>query len=367
MRARDPDAARDARVSAARGSRRRRARDVARLLRARPAGRRLRGRHRAGRSRACSIDPRFLYRFEARARRARRRRGAIASTTSSSRRACRSSSGAASPTRSCSQAAAAGTLHEPAALERQVRRMLADARADRARRELRGPVAQAARARRRVAARLRASTPTCARPFAARPSSCSSTCCARTRSVLELLDARYTFLDERLARHYGIDGVRGSYFRRVRVAGRQPARRTARSRQHPDGDVGREPHVARRSRRVDRREPAGRRGAAAAAGRRSRSLGRALAGGGEDAAPAHGGAPRESRLRVVPSAHRPVRLRARELRSRRPLARHRRRRADRRDGGAHRRHGCSTGPPALRARAARALRRVRHGADGEAA
>jgi hypothetical protein len=34
-------------------------------------------------------------------------------------------------------------------------------------------------------------------------------------SVLELLEARYTFLDERLARHYGIDGVHGSYFRRV--------------------------------------------------------------------------------------------------------------------------------------------------------
>jgi hypothetical protein len=36
-------------------------------------------------------------------------------------------------------------------------------------------------------------------------------------SVLELLTARYTFLDERLARHYGIDGVRGSYFRRVEL------------------------------------------------------------------------------------------------------------------------------------------------------
>jgi hypothetical protein len=34
-------------------------------------------------------------------------------------------------------------------------------------------------------------------------------------SVLELLDADYTFLNERLARHYGIDGVRGERFRRV--------------------------------------------------------------------------------------------------------------------------------------------------------
>jgi hypothetical protein len=34
------------------------------------------------------------------------------------------------------------------------------------------------------------------------------------RSVLELLSANYTFLNERLAQHYGIPGVRGSYFRR---------------------------------------------------------------------------------------------------------------------------------------------------------
>jgi hypothetical protein len=35
------------------------------------------------------------------------------------------------------------------------------------------------------------------------------------RSVLELLTADYTFLNERLARHYGIANIRGSYFRRV--------------------------------------------------------------------------------------------------------------------------------------------------------
>jgi hypothetical protein len=35
------------------------------------------------------------------------------------------------------------------------------------------------------------------------------------RSVLDLYTADYTFLNERLARHYGIDGVRGDAFRRV--------------------------------------------------------------------------------------------------------------------------------------------------------
>ena len=36
------------------------------------------------------------------------------------------------------------------------------------------------------------------------------------RSLLELWSADYTFLDERLARHYGIEGVSGDEFRRVR-------------------------------------------------------------------------------------------------------------------------------------------------------
>lgn len=40
------------------------------------------------------------------------------------------------------------------------------------------------------------------------------------RSVLDLLQADYTYLNERLARHYGIPGIRGSHFRKVPV---QPA------------------------------------------------------------------------------------------------------------------------------------------------
>src|SRR5262249_51615913 len=39
------------------------------------------------------------------------------------------------------------------------------------------------------------------------------------RSVIDLLDADYTFLNERLARHYGIPGVAGSHFRRVSLEG----------------------------------------------------------------------------------------------------------------------------------------------------
>src|SRR5690606_24406596 len=35
------------------------------------------------------------------------------------------------------------------------------------------------------------------------------------RPVIELLDADYTFANERLARHYGLEGVHGSHFRKV--------------------------------------------------------------------------------------------------------------------------------------------------------
>jgi hypothetical protein len=38
------------------------------------------------------------------------------------------------------------------------------------------------------------------------------------RSVLEFLNADYTFVNERLARHYGLTGVRGGYFRRVALS-----------------------------------------------------------------------------------------------------------------------------------------------------
>jgi mono/diheme cytochrome c family protein len=42
------------------------------------------------------------------------------------------------------------------------------------------------------------------------------------RSVLDLLDANYTFLNERLARHYGIQGVQGERFRRVALPADSP-------------------------------------------------------------------------------------------------------------------------------------------------
>jgi Protein of unknown function (DUF1592)/Protein of unknown function (DUF1588)/Protein of unknown function (DUF1587)/Protein of unknown function (DUF1585)/Protein of unknown function (DUF1595)/Cytochrome C oxidase, cbb3-type, subunit III len=44
------------------------------------------------------------------------------------------------------------------------------------------------------------------------------------RSIVDLLDADYTFVDERLARHYGIPNVKGSLFRRVTLPKDDPRR-----------------------------------------------------------------------------------------------------------------------------------------------
>ena len=87
------------------------------------------------------------------------------------------------------------------------------------------------------------------------------------RSVLDLLRADYTFVNERLAKHYGIPNVYGSHFRRVELGKDQPARRAARPGQHPDRDVVRQPDVAGAARQVDSREHARHARAAAAAER----------------------------------------------------------------------------------------------------
>ena len=41
------------------------------------------------------------------------------------------------------------------------------------------------------------------------------------RSLVELLDSDFTFLNERLAKHYGIEGVQGDNFRKVKLKGNQ--------------------------------------------------------------------------------------------------------------------------------------------------
>ena len=44
------------------------------------------------------------------------------------------------------------------------------------------------------------------------------------RSILTVLDADFTFVNERLARHYGMPGIRGDYFRRISLDSSSPRR-----------------------------------------------------------------------------------------------------------------------------------------------
>ena len=86
------------------------------------------------------------------------------------------------------------------------------------------------------------------------------------RSVLELLSANYTFLNERLAKHYGIPGdLRLAV--PPRHADRSEARRTAGAGQSADRDFVSEPDIGGAARQVDSGESAGHAAARSAAGR----------------------------------------------------------------------------------------------------
>jgi hypothetical protein len=114
----------------------------------------------------------------------------------------------------------AGTLRRPDVLDAEVRRMLRDGRASALVREFGGQWLQF-RALEHVKpdvekfpdfdAYLRMSMREETERFFDR-------IMREDRSILEFLDARYTFLNERLARHYGVEGVSGPRFRLVPIA-----------------------------------------------------------------------------------------------------------------------------------------------------
>ena len=132
--------------------------------------------------------------------------------------------------------------------------------------------------------------------------------CARTAACSTCCKADYTFLNERLAKHYGIPHVYGSRFRRVALGGGQRARRAAAAGEHPDRDVLRHAHVAGDPRQVGPRKPP-RHAAAAAAAERAGAEGQH--GVGDALGPrAAGRAPRQRRLRGLPQADGPGGLRA---------------------------------------------------------
>ena len=120
-------------------------------------------------------------------------------------------------------AAEAGSLGDPAVLERQVRRMLADERA--------GVLVSSFAAQWLHLRRMRTVTPD-VNAFPGFDDNLRDALVRETelfvqsqirddRSVVDLLDADYTFVNERLARHYGIPNVYGSRFRRVDLPGKE--------------------------------------------------------------------------------------------------------------------------------------------------
>ena len=181
-------------------------------------------------------------------------------------------------------------------LEQQVRRMLADPRVAGARRATSpasGCSCATCGACCRTPTSFPTSTTTCGRRSGARPSCSSRASCARTATSLDLLTADYTFVNERLARHYGIPDVYGSHFRRV------PVTDEARKGLLGQGSIlAVTSHAERTSpvaaRQVDPREHP-RHAAAAAAARRAGAEGERGRPEAAHDARADGGAPRQSR------------------------------------------------------------------------
>ena len=119
--------------------------------------------------------------------------------------------------------AAKSRLREPQVLNQQVKRMLADPKADALVENFAGQwlylreLAHVQTDAKNFDENLR-------RSFRRETELLFNTIVRDDRSLVDLIDADYTFVDERLAKHYGIPNVRGSYFRRVALPTDSPRR-----------------------------------------------------------------------------------------------------------------------------------------------
>ncbi len=114
-------------------------------------------------------------------------------------------------------------LHEPATLKAQVRRMLADPKAEALVENFAGQWL--------FLRQLSTITPEAPefddnlrQAFREETELLVGSIIADDKPVTDLLDTDYTFVNERLARHYGMNDVRGSYFRRVELPKDSPRR-----------------------------------------------------------------------------------------------------------------------------------------------
>ena len=121
------------------------------------------------------------------------------------------------------EAAARGRLHEATVYAEQVKRMLADPKSEALTRNFAGQWLSL-----RELAAVQTAAPNfdenLRQSFRRETEMLFSTIVHDDRPIVELLDADYTFVDERLARHYGIPNVHGSYFRRVPLDEASPRR-----------------------------------------------------------------------------------------------------------------------------------------------
>ena len=117
-------------------------------------------------------------------------------------------------------AAAGGRLADPAELDRQVRRLLADRRAARFMNDFAGQWLQVRNLQAHLPdrRRFRGFDRTLRDAMVRETELFFESQVRGDRPIHDLLRADYTFLNERLARHYGIDGIYGSHLRRVTLS-----------------------------------------------------------------------------------------------------------------------------------------------------
>lgn len=120
-------------------------------------------------------------------------------------------------------AASKGTLLDPKVLEQQVKRMLADPKSEALTNNFAGQwlflrdLAHVQTSATNFDDNLRQS-------FRTETEMLFANIVHEDDSLLDMLNASYTFVDERLAKHYGIPNVHGSYFRRIELGADSPRR-----------------------------------------------------------------------------------------------------------------------------------------------
>jgi hypothetical protein len=117
------------------------------------------------------------------------------------------------------------TLHVPAVLDAEVRRMLRDPRSDALVQNFAGQWLYLRNLKNQVPNSMAFPDfdDNLRQSFRRETELLFASVMREDRNVVDLLTSDYTFVNERLARHYGIPNVYGSHFRRVDV--RDPARR----------------------------------------------------------------------------------------------------------------------------------------------